>query len=70
MGFRSTLTVNRAQAISAINSKISDASDKQLAEILLDLYGDSCSYNFTVDSGHHSMDAETLQNLAESNWDD
>jgi hypothetical protein len=72
MGFRSTLTVNREQAISAINAKIVSATDDQLGEILLDLYGDLCLYNFavTVTAGNYSMDNDTLQNLAESNWDD
>lgn len=69
MGWRSTLTVNRAQAILAIKKKLNNASDLQLAEVLLDLYVDS-HYNFIVAPGHHEGDNETLEILSDSDCDD
>lgn len=69
MGFRSTLTINREQAMSAIMKKLHSASNDQLADILLELYED-IPYNYSVSAECCADDARVLRNLFDSNWDE
>lgn len=48
MGVHSTVSISRKEALKAIHAGLDEATDKQLARILSELFGDKSLMNFGV----------------------